>query len=851
MVKDFRKNGNKDNNRDSNINKETMRNDSKEGKKEKGIEERTEELEIRENELLKMTDELDEKRKEIDNQRKVMEEEKKNLESERREIEATKNDLDDARANMDGERAELKDEKEGMIRRMKEILERERSLEEREAEAEMGFLRQNEETLKQFREKKSSLLKIIEEKEEEIDRLDKRLSELRKKKKQEVDQEILKYRKEMEKELEKEYAIRRSNWEKDLSNRSDEYMKVLELRKKEMAAKEKNLAGEMEQITEKERVILKKEQEIKEKEIELENKKEEFLLEQELFEEKKSSLNKIIDKQVEDRIQEVTYSLSSKEEIIDELRKKIIQVENDLNRYETIELRAGQQSKKELLDKITMQRNEINRMKEERANLPSSERIIELETKAEDYQSIKEEKDRYFKENQKLIEEKSRWDMSVRKIEFEKEKREDAERRAEAVKFQIEKYKEEVDRLKSIFEKPAERENRAEAIRIPYFKIAGTLEKNIEEIHWLDTINEKCQKSGFKFNRRLINSFHTSLKTSDWSPLTVLAGVSGTGKSKLPELYSMFGGMYFLPLSVQPDWDSPQSIFGFFNSIDNKFNATPLLRTLYQSQDIDGADSLKDRMTIVLLDEMNLAHVELYFSDMLSKLEWRRGNSEKVPLDIDLGAGVDDLQINLSNNILWVGTMNEDETTKSLSDKVLDRGNLISFPRPEQFERRIETKLADESPMLARNTWDSWLKDSKYLSDKIGDYKTALEEINNHLENVGRALGHRVWQSVENYMANHPMVIKAYNNEGPDSKELKNHLDISFEDALVHKVMPKLRGIELRGNSKTNCLDKIEKVLQDKADGLVEDFHLAARSPYGSFVWRSAKYLEVNNDESK
>ena len=113
----------------------------------------------------------------------------------------------------------------------------------------------------------------------------------------------------------------------------------------------------------------------------------------------------------------------------------------------------------------------------------------------------------------------------------------------------------------------------------------------------------------------------------------MLAGVSGTGKSELPRLYSHFGGLYFEPLSVQPNWDSQESMLGFFNSIDNRFDAQPVLRFLAQSQkpwvpatdEHDGYPGLADAVCMVLLDEMNLAHPELYFAEFLSKLELRRG----------------------------------------------------------------------------------------------------------------------------------------------------------------------------------------------------------------------------------
>ena len=127
--------------------------------------------------------------------------------------------------------------------------------------------------------------------------------------------------------------------------------------------------------------------------------------------------------------------------------------------------------------------------------------------------------------------------------------------------------------------------------------------------------------------------------------LTVLAGVSGTGKSELPRLYSHFGGINFLSLSVQPNWDSQESMLGFFNSIDNKFDAQPVLRLLAQSQKAQAEGyplGLEDVMSLILMDEMNLAHVELYFAEFLSKLELRRGRkgNEAPSLEVKLGAGM-------------------------------------------------------------------------------------------------------------------------------------------------------------------------------------------------------------------
>ena len=341
--------------------------------------------------------------------------------------------------------------------------------------------------------------------------------------------------------------------------------------------------------------------------------------------------------------------------------------------------------------------------------------------------------------------------------------------------------------------------------------------------------------------------------------MTVLAGVSGTGKSELPRLYSHFGGINFLSLSVQPNWDSQESMLGFFNSIDNKFDAQPVLRLLAQSQKAQAEGyplGLEDVMSLILMDEMNLAHVELYFAEFLSKLELRRGRKgNEVPsLEVKLGAGIQHYDLPLGRNVLWAGTMNQDETTKSLSDKVLDRGIVINFPRPTTLERRRQLKpLGDQAPLLSRKLWESWwCRESKFNDDQILPFKGFIEDMNTSLSKVGRALGHRVWQSIEYYMSNYPDVLEAQRNN--DDASLVKAMKVAFEDQLVQKVMPKLRGIETRGKSKSDCLDRIRTQLVNDDYTIIDDFDLACEFGYGQFIWNSANYLKddeaVNGQEN-
>ena len=419
---------------------------------------------------------------------------------------------------------------------------------------------------------------------------------------------------------------------------------------------------------------------------------------------------------------------------------------------------------------------------------------------------------------------------------------------------------EELKRMRAAYEREEDREKRISEIEAPHLEIVRpSLQKtDIDEIEWLDGIGHACIDYGLRFHPRILRAFHTALKTSEWSPLTILAGVSGTGKSELPRLYSHFGGMPFMHLSVQPNWDSQESMLGFFNSIDNRFDAQPVLRFLAQTQrkegkGKDGKDypGLDHTICMVLLDEMNLAHAELYFAEFLSKLENRRGTKgADVPaLDVKLGAGLRPYELRLGRNVLWAGTMNQDETTKALSDKVLDRAIVIHFPRPTSLERRKQLKaLPQAGPLLPRKVWESWWsKNSEFTDEDVRPFKGFIEEMNTSLSKAGRALGHRVWQSVEYYMANYPEVMAA--RKSKDSVQLRASMRIAFEDQLVQKVMPKLRGIETRGRSKSECLDKIRAQLVEQDYQIVDDFDLACEFGYGQFMWQSANYLRDGRDE--
>lgn len=811
--------------------------------------------------LLHLQEQLVQRKVEVEQQQEEVRQSKKDQAVKDRELNQRKKELAAEAARLDRAGASL--------------VKRERLVAEREAAAEAGFVAKNRAALQPLEKQHDKLL-------QQIARLEESLSETRAKGQAALAKQLASARDAQEKEDDRQAAARRKAQEAQLNKLREEeegrWAQERERLKKESKAQEEEIAAlhkevktaraegdkaldSREQMLEKAQKaeqsrLAAQEKELAERERAVRKEGQKLRVWKEELDEVEQTLEARIARRAEDRVRSLDSTLEQARGELERLRNERNQLQEQLDGHEEVRKQFGDKPEV-VLRRLRDLKQDLERVEGERDSRPDASQLDRLKTLQAAQLAWDRERDQLHAELRVLQADQNNWTISVAELEQQRELREVAERRRQALAAEMDRLGDEVSRLRSLYDQPKEMEARIGDIEVAYFKSVKRAEVDSEltELGWLDYIYDKCVDSGLTFNRRLLEAFHTALKTSEWSPLAVLAGVSGTGKSELPRLYSRFGGLAFLPLSVQPNWDSPQALFGFFNSVDNRFDAQPLLRALVQLEREQGDNEyqggLRDRLLLVLLDEMNLSHVELYFSDLLSKLELRRGElAEKNPLEVELGAGLEPYRLPLRRNVLWVGTMNEDETTKSLSDKVLDRANLISFPRPRTLRRRQKVELQPERPLLARETWINWQEPESDLPDKmVAPFKEALEQINEHLEQAGRALGHRVWQSIEHYMINHPRV-RDRRLAGADAGEVSAAMNQAFEDGLVQRVMPKLRGIETSGRARTHCLDRIQEVLGEKKLGLNlnEDFKLACETGYGAFVWRSAHYLEQEKD---
>jgi hypothetical protein len=369
-----------------------------------------------------------------------------------------------------------------------------------------------------------------------------------------------------------------------------------------------------------------------------------------------------------------------------------------------------------------------------------------------------------------------------------------------------------------------------QALEMP-IKLEANQSRNFaSEGEFLTAFRKYLGNKGLIFPERIVNAFHTSLKVQDISALVILAGISGTGKSELPQAYAEFVGAPLVMLPVQPRWDSPQDLQGFYNYIEKKYKPTDLMRYLYQHQRYP---KLKGRIVLVLLDEMNLARVEYYFSDFLSKLETRR--NKNTYLDLEAGSlKLEDhqKQVLIPEEFLFIGTMNEDETTQSLSDKVLDRANVLTFGRPPELKLRgsRQNKPAIPTEYLPWDAFQGWTKEpSSDLAEKVKHY---VDEANGIMELLGRPFAHRVFQAFTKYVCNYP---------NADHDEVIRNQAIA--DQFGQKLLPKLRGVMVEEKNVKEALDKMESLLSQLNDEpLNQAFKKARDGQYGQFQWKGMVY---------
>ena len=347
----------------------------------------------------------------------------------------------------------------------------------------------------------------------------------------------------------------------------------------------------------------------------------------------------------------------------------------------------------------------------------------------------------------------------------------------------------------------------------------------LDEKAALENVRLQFRSEGLVYDERVLNAFHTTMKTNETTQMAVLAGISGTGKSQLPRQYATGMGIGFLQIPVQPRWDSPQDLMGFYNYIESEFKPTDMARALY-AMDIHNNPyaALDDRMMMILLDEMNLARVEYYFSDFLSRLESRPRRdlvadaNQRKDAEIELeipDANEETVRLFPGFNLLFAGTMNEDESTQSLSDKVVDRANVLKFGAPKNFANSRPEGDAPEPQALSKTQWDRWVRQPEILGSDEQFVNTKIDEMAAIMKSFGRPFGHRLRLAMKSYVANYPESDR-YNG--------RKKIETALADQIELRLLPKLRGLDPEESAISQAFGDLSNMIeQDLGDKELAD----------------------------
>lgn len=261
------------------------------------------------------------------------------------------------------------------------------------------------------------------------------------------------------------------------------------------------------------------------------------------------------------------------------------------------------------------------------------------------------------------------------------------------------------------------------------------------------------------YSEETIRVFLASLAASEpASRLIILQGLSGTGKSSLPQLFRNALDIRWHSISVQPSWRDNRELLGYDNDFTNRFKETEFTKALYRASSGD----YKDDIVLIVLDEMNLARIEYYFADFLSELEHRDAewkiplvssfsepNEEQRPkwLNYDNGTA----NIIVKKNIWFIGTANNDDSTSLITDKVYDRAQILDMDEREApFEgKEVKPVTIDYGTLSALFTKARRTKANQMTNQ---DWATLNEIDKDILQRMDITFGNRMKNQLDDFV---------------------------------------------------------------------------------------------------
>ncbi len=326
---------------------------------------------------------------------------------------------------------------------------------------------------------------------------------------------------------------------------------------------------------------------------------------------------------------------------------------------------------------------------------------------------------------------------------------------------------------------------------IPTTKQGRNIEK---EIKFLERVKALAADKKLYIEESDIYNFHACVKTNN---ITIVGGMSGTGKSQFVKLYGealgLQPGKELLFIPVSPSYQEPEDILGYMHPTTGEYmeSQTGLVSLVHE------AEQHPEQLYMVVFDEMNLSQAEHWFSPFLSLLEMEEDNRylSLYKKKEQTGGSLYKEKIKIGRNIIFVGTVNFDETTRPLSDRLLDRINMITFQKMT-FRQAVTlygngtvSTPAKPSNITAEEFYTKWVNRNVGLEVLTEEEIELLDALHELLQSYdpGKGISYRVALAMARFIENIPQ-----SGEGIPLLSREEAFDLQ----LKQRVLTKLRGLE-------------------------------------------------------
>ena len=255
--------------------------------------------------------------------------------------------------------------------------------------------------------------------------------------------------------------------------------------------------------------------------------------------------------------------------------------------------------------------------------------------------------------------------------------------------------------------------------------------------------NFACSQMRLYYAPEVVRQFFSAMGTGH---LIILEGISGTGKTSLPYCMGRFLRHNTAICSVQPSWRDRSELLGYYNDFTKKFTETEFLRAVYEA-------TYRNDCSIVVLDEMNLARIEYYFAEFLSIMEMPDPNEWIVDV---IASGREDDPVHLQNgkllipqNIWFVGTANNDDSTFTITDKVYDRAISLFFDNKAKAFDAPYTEALDIPAEYLSNLYKQAIADNPVNEEMLAKFSKLDEYV---IEHFKLAFGNRIMKQLYSFI---------------------------------------------------------------------------------------------------